>query len=249
MIPAVRAAHPGFLFIAEAYWDLEWALQQQGFDHCYDKRLYDRLAARGRPSRSASTCSPTTATRPGSSASSRTTTSRGRRPRSRPTRQRAPPWRRSRDRRPARPPRPGRGVEGAPAGVPRPRPDEPTDEALAAFHRRCCAALARPDVPRTGAGGSASGGAGRATTWRTWWRGLGRRAPLARRREPRRRTAAGTVRAPWDDLRGRTWRARRPDHRCRLRAQRRRARDGLYVELGPVGAGTCSGSTALEATP
>ena len=46
VIPAVRAHHPGFLFLAEAYWDLEWALQQQGFDYCYDKRLYDRLAAR-----------------------------------------------------------------------------------------------------------------------------------------------------------------------------------------------------------
>ena len=31
------------LFIAEAYWDMEWTLQQQGFDLCYDKRLYDRL--------------------------------------------------------------------------------------------------------------------------------------------------------------------------------------------------------------
>ena len=31
------------MFIAEAYWDMEWALQQQGFDFCYDKRLYDRL--------------------------------------------------------------------------------------------------------------------------------------------------------------------------------------------------------------
>jgi hypothetical protein len=31
------------LFLAEAYWDLEWHLQQQGFDYCYDKRLYDRL--------------------------------------------------------------------------------------------------------------------------------------------------------------------------------------------------------------
>jgi hypothetical protein len=30
-------------FLAEAYWDLEWSLQQQGFDYCYDKRLYDRL--------------------------------------------------------------------------------------------------------------------------------------------------------------------------------------------------------------
>ena len=42
-IAAVRRAHPGFTFLAEAYWDLEWELQQQGFDHCYDKRLYDRL--------------------------------------------------------------------------------------------------------------------------------------------------------------------------------------------------------------
>jgi glycosidase len=29
--------------VAEAYWDLEWELIQQGFDYCYDKRLYDRL--------------------------------------------------------------------------------------------------------------------------------------------------------------------------------------------------------------
>ena len=43
VIPAVKKAHPGFLFIAEAYWDLEWELQQHGFDLCYDKRLYDRL--------------------------------------------------------------------------------------------------------------------------------------------------------------------------------------------------------------
>jgi hypothetical protein len=42
-IAAVREAHPGFTFMAEAYWDLEWELQQQGFDYCYDKRLYDRL--------------------------------------------------------------------------------------------------------------------------------------------------------------------------------------------------------------
>ena len=39
----VRAAHPQLLVMAEAYWDLEWVLQQQGFDACYDKRLYDRL--------------------------------------------------------------------------------------------------------------------------------------------------------------------------------------------------------------
>jgi hypothetical protein len=44
VIPAIKARWPTFLFIAEAYWDLEWELQQQGFDYCYDKRLYDRLA-------------------------------------------------------------------------------------------------------------------------------------------------------------------------------------------------------------
>ena len=40
---AVRARHPDFVFLAEVYWDLEWTLQQQGFNYCYDKRLYDRL--------------------------------------------------------------------------------------------------------------------------------------------------------------------------------------------------------------
>ncbi len=44
VIPAIRKTYPDFLFLAEAYWDLEWELQQQGFDFCYDKRLYDRLA-------------------------------------------------------------------------------------------------------------------------------------------------------------------------------------------------------------
>jgi hypothetical protein len=43
VIAAVRADNPDFVFLAEAYWDLELALQQQGFDYCYDKRLYDRL--------------------------------------------------------------------------------------------------------------------------------------------------------------------------------------------------------------
>lgn len=42
---AIHAERPGFLFLAEVYWDLEWTLQQQGFDYTYDKRLYDRLVA------------------------------------------------------------------------------------------------------------------------------------------------------------------------------------------------------------
>jgi hypothetical protein len=43
VIPAVKGRHPNTLFVAEVYWDMEWALQQQGFDYTYDKRLYDRL--------------------------------------------------------------------------------------------------------------------------------------------------------------------------------------------------------------
>jgi glycosidase len=42
----VREQRPGFVFMAEAYWDLEYTLQQQGFDYTYDKRLYDRLRSR-----------------------------------------------------------------------------------------------------------------------------------------------------------------------------------------------------------
>jgi glycosidase len=48
VIEAVRARYRDIIFVAEAYWDLEWELQQQGYDYCYDKRLYDRLV-RGTP--------------------------------------------------------------------------------------------------------------------------------------------------------------------------------------------------------
>lgn len=43
VIRAIKTRYGEFRFIAEAYWDLEWELQQQGFDFCYDKKLYDRL--------------------------------------------------------------------------------------------------------------------------------------------------------------------------------------------------------------
>ncbi len=43
IIPEIKKRYPEFIFIAEVYWDMEWELQQQGFDYCYDKRLYDRL--------------------------------------------------------------------------------------------------------------------------------------------------------------------------------------------------------------
>lgn len=42
-IRGVKKNYPGFLFLGEVYWDLEWTMMQQGFDFTYDKRLYDRL--------------------------------------------------------------------------------------------------------------------------------------------------------------------------------------------------------------
>ena len=51
-IGAVRQRFPDFCFMAEVYWDLEWTMQQLGFDYAYDKRLYDRLReGRARPVR------------------------------------------------------------------------------------------------------------------------------------------------------------------------------------------------------
>lgn len=43
IIPQIKAQHPDFLFAAEVYWNLEYALLQQGFDFAYDKVLYDRI--------------------------------------------------------------------------------------------------------------------------------------------------------------------------------------------------------------
>jgi hypothetical protein len=46
-IETVREDYPSFMFIAEAYWNLEWQLQQLGFAYTYDKTLYDRLLREG----------------------------------------------------------------------------------------------------------------------------------------------------------------------------------------------------------
>jgi hypothetical protein len=43
VLAEVRRRSAGFLVMAEAYWEMEWELQQLGFDFCYDKRLYDRM--------------------------------------------------------------------------------------------------------------------------------------------------------------------------------------------------------------
>ncbi len=39
----IKNQNPGFIFIAESYWDTEWTLQQMGFDFTYDKKLHDLL--------------------------------------------------------------------------------------------------------------------------------------------------------------------------------------------------------------
>ena len=45
-ITAVNRSHPDFLFIAEAYWNLEPRLQTLGFDYIYDKTFCDHLTRR-----------------------------------------------------------------------------------------------------------------------------------------------------------------------------------------------------------
>lgn len=47
IIPAVKAKHGAFVFMAEVYWDMEAELQSLGFDYTYDKRLYDRMRDQG----------------------------------------------------------------------------------------------------------------------------------------------------------------------------------------------------------
>jgi len=45
VIAQLRRRVPEFIFIAECYGETAWALQQQGFDYCYDKdKLYERLS-------------------------------------------------------------------------------------------------------------------------------------------------------------------------------------------------------------
>src|SRR5262249_547362 len=44
-IGRVKQAAPGFMLMTEAHGNLEYRLQQMGFDYTYDKRMYDRLRA------------------------------------------------------------------------------------------------------------------------------------------------------------------------------------------------------------
>lgn len=45
IIPRVREKNNDFLFIAEAYWNMNYQLLEQGFDYTYDKTIYDRIVS------------------------------------------------------------------------------------------------------------------------------------------------------------------------------------------------------------
>ena len=234
VIPGVRQDHPDFLFMAEAYWDLEWALQQQGFDYCYDKRLYDRLVhgdvagVRGHLTADPGFQSRlvrfienhdeprAAATFPAGKARAAAVTALSQTG--------------------ARIVHEGQ-LEGRTVHVPvflARRPDETPDRELRAFYEQLLAALADP-VFRDGEWHLAgSGGWEGNDTWQAlvgWgWRGSSLRLVVVNLSDE---PASGHVWLPWDELRGQTWRLddaatgevyeRSGDDLC----------DGLYVALGP----------------
>src|SRR5262245_7029730 len=235
VIGAVKGEHPGFVFAAEAYWDLEYALQQQGFDHCYDKRLYDRLEHDGADAvhghltadpdyqrkllrfvenhdepRAAATFPPAQHR----AAAVVTLAQTG-----------------------ARLVHEGQ-LEGRKVRLPvflARRPDEEPDADLRAFYERLFAALDDP-VFRSGEWQLAerSGWEGN-DTWQNlvaWgWRADGPRKLVVVNLGDA--PATGHVSLPWDDLRGRTWRL---DDASGGEVYERTGddlRDGLYVSLDP----------------
>ena len=234
VIPAVKTSHPGFVFIAEAYWDMEWSLQQQGFDHCYDKRLYDRLVHESAEQvhdhlaadlgyqrrlvrfvenhdepRTAATFPPGKAR----AAAVTTLSQTG-----------------------ARLVHEGQ-LEGRKVQLPvflARRPDEPVDADLKAFYDRLLRAL-RDDVFREGEWvlGERRGWDGNAT-WQqllAWgWRGESCKLVVVNLGE---QPASGHVSLPWDDLRGRMWLLDDASDGERYERSGDDLRDGLYVALEP----------------
>jgi Alpha amylase, catalytic domain len=233
VIPAVRERHPGFLFLAEAYWDLEWALQQQGFDYCYDKRLYDRILQgpaeqvrlhlladdeyqRGLvrfvenhdEPRAASAFGPTRSQVAAVTALTQTG---------------------------ARLVHNGQ-LEGATVHLPvflGRYPDEPTDPTLYAFYRALLPALADPTF-RKGhwqlCDRSGWPGDDRYQNLVAWcWEGDTRWLIMVNLSDG---AAAGLVRTPWADLRGRQWQLTDPTQSVAFVRSGDDLVDGLFVELG-----------------
>jgi hypothetical protein len=232
VIPAVRQAHPGFLFLAEAYWDLEWALQQQGFNYCYDKRLYDRIlhgpAEQVRLHLLAEDAyqhglvrfvenhdEPRAASAFGSTRSQvaavTALTQAG-----------------------ARLVHNGQ-LEGATVRLPvflGRYAEESTDEALSAFYRTFLSAVADPTFRRGGwhlCDRSGWPGDDRYQNLVAWcWEGDSRWLIVVNLSES---TAAGLVRVPWDDLRGRHWQLTDPTQNSTLLRSGDDLVDGLFVDL------------------
>jgi hypothetical protein len=234
VIPAVKATQPSFVFAAEAYWDLEWELQQQGFDYCYDKRLYDRLVHEdaeqvnghlsGDPGyqeglvrfienhdepRAAATFAP-----PKAQAAAVTTLSQ------------------TGARLVHEGQLGGRKVH-LPVFLAR-RPDEPVDVELRAFYERLLAALG-DEVFREGEWqlGERSGWPGE-DSWRNlvvWgWRGTSRKLVVVNLGDG---PAVGHVSLPWDELRGTTWQLVDASDGQRFERSGDDLRHGLYVALEP----------------
>jgi glycosidase len=234
VIPEVKAGDTDFVFIAEAYWEMEWALQQQGFNYCYDKRLYDRLVHEDAEQvhdhltadigyqrrlvrfienhdepRAASTFAPGRAR----AAAVTTLTQAGARLVHEGQRQ-------------------GRKVQ-LPVFLGR-RPDEPADADLNEFYDRLLGAL-RDDVFREGewALGERRGWDGNGTLQQllVWgWRGESFKLVVVNLGD---QPASGRVSLPWDDLRGRTWLLEDASDGERYERSGDDLRDGLYVALGP----------------
>ena len=235
VLAATRAHHPGFLTVAEAYWDMEWELQRLGFDFCYDKRLYDRLEHGGGESVRQHLCAgldyqeklvrfvenhdePRAAAAFGA---------------------------RARVAAIAVATLPGLRLfhegqfEGFRTRLPvflGRRPAEPVDEASRDFHRRLLGEVSAP-VYRDGAW---------ALCERVGWEGVRASEDLVawswRRGEERRvvvvnlgpAKASSRVRFPWPDLAGRSWRlAEALDGTTYVRDGDEMAGPGLYVELEP----------------
>jgi Alpha amylase, catalytic domain len=236
-IEAVKARHPDFVFIAEAYWDMEYALQQQGFSYCYDKRLYDRLVHEGADSvhghltadtgyqdrlvrfienhdepRAAATFPPRWAR----AAAVATLSQTG-----------------------ARLVHDGQ-LEGRRVQLPvflARRPDEELDADLRSFYERLLGGL-QGNVFRTGDWqlGARSGWEGN-DTWQNlvcWgWRGDGPSKLIVVNLSDA--PASGHVSLAWDDLGGRDWRLEDTASGASFERSGDDLRGGLYVALGPWG--------------
>ena len=204
---------------------MEWTLQQQGFDYCYDKRLYDRLVHEPpRSVRGHLQADPDYQERllrfienhdePRAAADVRRRSRRGR-PRS--------SCRRSRAR--------GSTTTASSRDCGTHIPVFLAPRARRAARRRAArvlraAAAARSPSPAcaTATGGCASAAAGpttRSAAPCSPGAGAANDAP-PRRRQPCRGSRAGAVHLPWDDLAGRRWKLGHRLGRRRLRARRRR---------------------------